>query len=226
MVDGFDAIRAAPRPALAGKAERALDSLSACGPLLGRRLAFWPQLAATVERLTSSIGGAPLLGNLRNVAAVMRHLPDASRGRTAPCCWARCPQRPSRASPICCRRRRAASPRRDVRGRVPTFFDLSAARGSGGRLEHIAGGHLSLALTLQPRAWAGTTGCRAGPPARPTEHRLPAPQPPPAGELGRGVRPGTRAAGPPGRRSAGPAGRQHVGRRRSCALALDLSGNE
>ncbi|HEV3030195.1 MAG TPA: hypothetical protein VG319_01060, partial [Polyangia bacterium] len=86
LVDSFENIRGAPRPpVLAGKAERALESLETCGPLswleVGAR--FWPQLAAAeLERLTASVSGASgaaLLGHLRNVAAVVRHLPEKNQ---------------------------------------------------------------------------------------------------------------------------------------------------
>jgi hypothetical protein len=156
LVESFDAIRAAPRPpVLTGKPERALDSLSSCGPLawltVGSR--FWPQLASTqVERLTSSVGGGPLLGNLRNVAAVMRHMPDAKQSwENSTVLLGSLPA--SAEQPVTDALAAQASGKPETQtfgGRVPTFFDLSAGTGfSEAGLEHIAGGHLSLALTPQ-----------------------------------------------------------------------------
>jgi hypothetical protein len=156
LVDSFDSIRSAPRPpVLGGKPERAVESLSQCGPLswvaVGAR--FWPQLmAAQLERMTSTLGGAPLLGKLRNVAAVMRHMPDAKQS------WENSTvllgSMPGEAEqPVTDLLSAQASGKPETQtfgGRVPTFFDLSAGTGfSEAGLERIAAGHLALALTPQ-----------------------------------------------------------------------------
>jgi hypothetical protein len=158
-IDGFETIRGATRPpVLAGKPERALESLAACGPLswleVGAR--FWPQLAATeLERLTASIGGASgatLLGSLRNVAAVIRYLPEKNQtweGGTV-----LLGSLPATAeAPVTDLLSAQASGKPETQtfgGRMPTFFDLSAGTGfSEAGLEHIAAGHLSLAMTPQ-----------------------------------------------------------------------------
>jgi hypothetical protein len=156
LVDGFRRHRGAPRPAvLAGKPERAAESLDGCGPLawlaVGAR--FWPQLAATeLERMTSSLGGAPLLGNLRNVAAVVRHLPDAKaswEGSTV-LLGSLAGEKESAVTDLLTAQASGKPENQTFGGRVPKFFDLSAGTGfSEAGLEHIAGGHLSLALTPQ-----------------------------------------------------------------------------
>jgi hypothetical protein len=156
MLDGFAAIHGAPRPAvLMGKPERATESLDTCGPLawltVGAR--FWPQVAAAqLERLTASISGGPILANLRNVAAVVRHLPDAKQ--TWESSTVLLGSLPASAEPSVTELLSSqASGRPETQtfgGRVPTFFDLSAGTGfSEAGLERIAGGHLSLALTPQ-----------------------------------------------------------------------------
>jgi hypothetical protein len=156
LVDGFEAIRGAPRPAvLAGKPEHALESLDACGPVgwLAVATRFWPQLAAAeVERLTASLGVAPLLSGLRNVAAVMRHLPDGKQ--TWESGTVLLGSLPTTAEgPVTDALASQASGKPETQafgGRLPTFFDLSASTGfSEAGLEHIAGGHLALALTPQ-----------------------------------------------------------------------------
>jgi hypothetical protein len=156
LVDSFAAIRGAPRPAaFAGKPDHALDALGACGPLawltVGAR--FWPQLAAAeVERLTASISAEPLLGNLRNVAAVVRQLPDAKETwESSTVLLGSLP--PTAERGVTDLLTGAASGRPETQtfdGRVPTFFDLSAGTGfSEAGLEHIAAGRLSLGLTPQ-----------------------------------------------------------------------------
>jgi hypothetical protein len=112
----------------------AAESLDGCGPLawlaVGAR--FWPQLAATeLERMTSSLGGAPLLGNLRNVAAVVRHLPDAKASwESSTVLLGSLAGEKESAVTDCSRRRRAEAENQTFGGRVPKFFDLSAARAS------------------------------------------------------------------------------------------------
>jgi hypothetical protein len=156
LVDSFDAVRAAPRPAgLTGKADHALESLDTCGPLgwlaVGAR--FWPQLAAVeVERLTATISGAPLLSNLRNVAAVMRRLPDAKETwENSTVLLGSLPASAEQSVTDQLATQASGKPETQTfGGRVPTFFDLSAGTGfSEAGLEHIAGGHLSLGLTPQ-----------------------------------------------------------------------------
>jgi hypothetical protein len=117
---------------------------------------FWPQLAAAqLERLTASLTtapGSPILPSLRNVAAVLRHLPDAKQTwETGTVLLASLPQ-PSEA-PVTEALASQTSGKPETQafgGRLPTFFDLSAGTGfSEAGLEHIAGGRLSLALTPQ-----------------------------------------------------------------------------
>ncbi|HEY2728994.1 MAG TPA: hypothetical protein VGK52_03580 [Polyangia bacterium] len=159
LVDSFENIRGAPRPpVLAGKAERALESLETCGPLswleVGAR--FWPQLAAAeLERLTASVSGASgaaLLGSLRNVAAVVRHLPEKNQtweGSTV--LLGSFPATAEAGVTDLLSAQASGKPETQTfGGRMPTFFDLSAGTGfSEAGLEHIAAGHLSLALTPQ-----------------------------------------------------------------------------
>jgi hypothetical protein len=159
MVDGFESIRGAPRPAvLGGKPERVLESLGACGPLswleVGAR--FWPQLAATqLERLTSSVSGANgpgLLGSLRNVGAVIRHLPDKNQTwESGTVLLGSLPATAETGVTDLLTSQASGKPETQTfGGRTPTFFDLSAGTGfSEAGLEHIAAGHLSLALTPQ-----------------------------------------------------------------------------
>jgi hypothetical protein len=156
LVDGFEAIRGAPRPAvLANRPERIAESLEGCGPLawLTAGARFWPQLAAAqIERLTSSVKGAPLLANLRNVAAVVRHIPDARQ--TWDGSIVLIGSLPGTAEPAVTQLLSSqASGRPETQSfgeRQPTFFDLSAGTGfSEAGLERIAAGHLSLALTPQ-----------------------------------------------------------------------------
>jgi len=156
LVDSFAAIRGAPRPAaLAGKPDRALDAIGACGPLawLTAGARFWPQLAATeIERLTSSITADPLLGNLRNVAAVVRQLPDAKETwESSTVLLGSLPATAEQSVTDLLTAQASGHPETQAfGGRTPTFFDLSAATGfSEAGLEHIAGGHLSLGLTPQ-----------------------------------------------------------------------------
>ncbi len=156
LVDGFETIRGAARPpVLAGKPERALESLGTCGPLswmaVGAR--FWPQLAASeLERLTATVNGTALLGSLRNVAAVVRHIPDAHQtweGSTV--LIGSLPDTAEIAVTGLLSTEASGKPETQAfGGRAPTFFDLSAGTGfSEAGLEHIAAGHLSLALTPQ-----------------------------------------------------------------------------
>jgi hypothetical protein len=165
MVDSFDAIRTAPRPAiLAGKPEQAAASLDACGPIswlaVGAR--FWPQLAAVqVERLMASLAGptgatgarpALILPSLRNVAAVLRHLPDAKQTwENGTVLLGSLPQTAEPAVTEALAGQTSGKPETQAfGGRLPTFFDLSAGTGfSEAGLEHIAGSRLSLALTPQ-----------------------------------------------------------------------------
>ncbi len=164
MVDSFDAIRTAPRPAvLAGKAEQAAASLEACGPIswltVGAR--FWPQLAALqFERLTASLTsasaqGAPstaILPSLRNVAAVLRHLPDAKETwENGTVLLGSLPPTAEAAVTEALAGQTSGKPEPQAfGGRLPTFFDLSAGTGfSEAGLEHIAGSRLALALTPQ-----------------------------------------------------------------------------
>jgi hypothetical protein len=159
LVDGFESIRGAPRPpVLAGKPEHALESLASCGPLswleVGAR--FWPQLAsAQLERLTASVsgpGGASLLGNLRNVTAVVRHLPEKNQTwETSTVLVASLPgTAEASVSDLLATQASGKPETQTFGGRTPTFFDLSAGTGfSEAGLEHIAAGHLSLALTPQ-----------------------------------------------------------------------------
>jgi hypothetical protein len=156
LVDSFEGIRGAPRPpVLAGKSERALESLETCGPLswleVGAR--FWPQLVATqLERMTATINGAAWLGNLRNVVAVVRHLPDKNQtweGSTV--LLGSLPGTAEASVTDLLSTQASGKPETQAfGGRMPTFFDLSAGTGfSEAGLEHIAAGHLSLALTPQ-----------------------------------------------------------------------------
>jgi len=175
MVDSFDAIRTAPRPAvLAGKPEQAAASLESCGPIswltVGAR--FWPQLAAAqVERLTASLAGAtnapvatnaaaapgatsgaPILPSLRNVAAILRHLPDAKQTwENGTVLLGSLPLTTESTVTEALASQTSGKPETQAfGGRLPTFFDLSAGTGfSEAGLEHMAGGHLSLALTPQ-----------------------------------------------------------------------------
>lgn len=160
LVDGFENIRAAPRPpVLAGKPERVIESLAACGPLswleVGAR--FWPQLAASeLERLTASVSGATgspaLLGNLRNVGAVIRHLPEKNQSwESGTVLLGSLPGTAETGVTDLLAARASGKPETQAfGGRSPTFFDLSAGTGfSEAGLEHIAAGHLSLALTPQ-----------------------------------------------------------------------------
>jgi hypothetical protein len=159
MVDGFESIRGAPRPpVLAGKPERVLDSLGACGPLSWLEVVarFWPQLAAAqLERLTSSVNGANgpgLLSNLRNVAAVIRHLPDKNQTwENGTVLLGSLPGTAEGGVTDLLSAQASGKPETQTfGGREPTFFDLSAGTGfSEAGLEHIAAGHLSLALTPQ-----------------------------------------------------------------------------
>jgi hypothetical protein len=159
LVDSFDAIRGAPRPgALAGKPEQLAASLASCGPVswltVGAR--FWPQLAAAqLERLTASLTtapGSPILPSLRNVAAVLRHLPDAKQTWEMGTVLLGSLPQPSE-TPVTEALASQTSGKPETQafgGRLPTFFDLSAGTGfSEAGLEHIAGGRLSLALTPQ-----------------------------------------------------------------------------
>jgi hypothetical protein len=159
MMDGFEAIRGAPRPpVLGGKPDHVLESLGTCGPLswleVGAR--FWPQLAAAeLERLTATVNGANgpgLLGSLRNVAAVVRQLPE--KNETWESSTVLLGSLPGTAeAPVTDLLSAQASGKPETQafgGRTPTFFDLSAGTGfSEAGLEHIAAGHLSLALTPQ-----------------------------------------------------------------------------
>jgi hypothetical protein len=160
LVDGFQNIRGAPRPpVLAGKPERVVESLAACGPLswleVGAR--FWPQLAASeLERLTASVGGASggpaLLGDLRNVGAVIRHLPEKNQGwESSTVLLGSLPGTAETGVTDLLAAQASGKPEMQAfGGRNPTFFDLSAGTGfSEAGLEHIAAGHLSLALTPQ-----------------------------------------------------------------------------
>jgi hypothetical protein len=156
LVDDFEAIRGAQRPAvLAGKPERAAESLAACGPLswmtVGTR--FWPQLAASeLERLTATVNGASWIGALRNVAAVVRHIPDAHQSWDASTVLlGSLPDTNETAVTDLLTKQASGKPETQTfGGRAPTFFDLSASTGfSEAGLEHIAAGHLSLALTPQ-----------------------------------------------------------------------------
>jgi hypothetical protein len=159
LVDGFETIRGAPRPpVLGGKPERVLDSLGACGPLswleVGAR--FWPQLAAAeLERLTASVTGANgpgLLGNLRNVGAVIRHLPDKNQSwENGTVLLGSLPGTAEAGVTDLLAAQASGKPETQTfGGRAPTFFDLSAGTGfSEAGLEHIAAGHLALALTPQ-----------------------------------------------------------------------------
>jgi hypothetical protein len=156
LVDSFESIRGAPRPpVLAGKPERAIDSLEACGPLswleVGAR--FWPQLVATqLERLTATINGAALLGNLRNVLAVVRHLPDKNQTwESSTVLLGSLPGTAEASVTDLLSTQASGKPETQAfGGRTPMFFDLSAGTGfSEAGLEHIAAGHLSLALTPQ-----------------------------------------------------------------------------
>jgi hypothetical protein len=160
LVDSFDAIRGAPRPpVLGGKPERVMDSLAACGPLSWVQVVarFWPQLAASqLERVTASVSGASgsaaLLGNLRNVGAVIRHLPEKNQtweGSTV--LLGSLPGTAEGGVTDLLSTQASGKPETQTfGGRTPTFFDLSAGTGfSEAGLEHIAAGHLSLALTPQ-----------------------------------------------------------------------------
>jgi hypothetical protein len=159
LVDGFETIRGAPRPpVLGGKPERVLESLGACGPLswleVGAR--FWPQVAATeLERLTASVNGANgpgLLGSLRNVGAVIRHLPDKNQSwENGTVLLGSLPATAEAGVTDLLAAQASGKPETQTfGGRAPTFFDLSAGTGfSEAGLEHIAAGHLSLALTPQ-----------------------------------------------------------------------------
>ncbi|HVU51655.1 MAG TPA: hypothetical protein VHL80_13260 [Polyangia bacterium] len=160
MVDGFESIRGAPRPpVLTGKPERVLESLAACGPLswleVGAR--FWPQLAASeLERLTASVSGtsgsAALLANLRNVGAVIRRLPEKNQGwESGTVLLGSIPGTAEAGVTDLLAAQASGKPETQAfGGRSPTFFDLSAGTGfSEAGLEHIAAGHLSLALTPQ-----------------------------------------------------------------------------
>jgi hypothetical protein len=159
LVDSFESIRGAPRPpVLAGKPERAMESLETCGPLswleVGAR--FWPQLVATqLERLTASISGtkgAALLGSLRNVVAVVRHLPDKNQTlESSTVLLGSLPATAEAAVTDLLAAQASGKPETQTfGGRMPTFFDLSAGTGfSEAGLEQIAAGHLSLALTPQ-----------------------------------------------------------------------------
>jgi hypothetical protein len=193
MVDSFDAIRTAPRPAvLAGKAEQAAASLEACGPIswltVGAR--FWPQLAALqLERLTASLTpGAPnasasILPSLRNVAAVLRHLPDAKET------WENgtvlLGSLPPTAEPA------VTEALASLRGSPP---DVLRSLGGHG----VLGGGARAHRRQPPRARADAAGHGARvvlpPPAAAREvraaieHRLPPPQPrPPPRHVGRGI---------------------------------------
>jgi hypothetical protein len=158
LLDSFEAIRGAPRPpVLGGGAGRAFGALDACGPIawMAAIARFWPQLAALeIERLTAPVasddGGVP--GAFRNVAAVVRQLPDAGEG------WASRTvvfgSLPSSAEPTVTEalaKKASGRPEAEaVNGRLPKLFDLSAATGfSEAGLERIAGGHLGVALTPQ-----------------------------------------------------------------------------
>jgi hypothetical protein len=159
LVDGFETIRGAPRPpVLGGKPERVFDSLGACGPLswleVGAR--FWPQLAAAeLERLTASVNGANgpgLLGHLRNVGAVIRHMPDKNQSwENGTVLLGSLPGTAEAGVTDLLTAQASGKPEpQTFGGRAPTFFDLSAGTGfSEAGLEHIAAGHLSLALTPQ-----------------------------------------------------------------------------
>jgi hypothetical protein len=156
LVDDFEAIRGAQRPAvLAGKPERAAESLAACGPLSWMSVAtrFWPQLAASeLERLTTTVNGASWIGALRNVAAVVRHIPDAHQSwDSSTVLLGSLPDTNETAVTDLLSKQASGKPETQTfGGRAPTFFDLSAATGfSEAGLEHIAAGHLSLALTPQ-----------------------------------------------------------------------------
>jgi hypothetical protein len=161
LLNGFEAIRGAPRPhMLAGGAERAFGALDGCGPVawVAAIARFWPQLAAmAIEKLTAPVanpsGGLP--DALRNVAAVVRALPDGNHGNQG---WAANTvffgsMPGSAASAISESLAQKASGRPDaqnINGREPTFFDLSAATGfSEAGVERIAGGHVGVALTPQ-----------------------------------------------------------------------------
>jgi hypothetical protein len=159
LVDGFEGIRSAPRPAImSGKAERIVESLTTCGPVawleVGAR--FWPQLvSAEVERMTASVSGAAgpaWLGNLRNVAAVFRHLPEKNQSwESSTVLLGSLPATAEAGVTELLSAQASGKPETQTfGGRTPTFFDLSAGTGfSEAGLEHIAGNHLSLALTPQ-----------------------------------------------------------------------------
>jgi hypothetical protein len=159
LVDGFEGIRSAPRPAImSGKADRIVESLATCGPVawleVGAR--FWPQLvSAQVERMTASVSGAAgpaWLGNLRNVAAVFRHLPEKNQSwESSTVLLGSLPATAEENVTNVLSAQASGKPETQTfGGRTPTFFDLSAGTGfSEAGLEHIAGNHLSLALTPQ-----------------------------------------------------------------------------
>jgi hypothetical protein len=157
LTDSFEGIRGMARPpVMAGKAERLFESLDTCGPpawmAVGAR--FWPQLAAMqVERLTSTVNGsAPLLSKLRNVAAVLRHLPDAKEtwGGSTVLLGSLPGETEAAVTDVLSAQASGKPETQTFGGRVPTFFDLSAGTGfSEAGLEHVAGGRLALALTPQ-----------------------------------------------------------------------------
>jgi hypothetical protein len=158
LLDGFDAVRAAPRPAvLAAGADRALEALDTCGPLawVGAVARFWPQLAAlAVEKLTAPVAaqGSGMPGALRNVAAVVRQLPDAHQGLESSTVLVG--SLPASTEPnlteMLAQKASGRPERQSFGARLPTFFDLSAGTGlSEAGVERIAGDHVGLALTPQ-----------------------------------------------------------------------------
>jgi hypothetical protein len=164
LLDAFGAVRGAPRPpVLAEGFDRAARALDACGPLgwVAAGARFWPQLAAVgVERLISSLEAkgkgngtttapAPLLGHLRNVAAVLRRLPGGGRGwDESTVLLGSLPAGEEPAVTDALARRASGHEVQAYGARTPTVFDLSAATGfSEAGLERIAGAHLALALT-------------------------------------------------------------------------------
>jgi hypothetical protein len=137
LLEAFDAIRAAPRPpVLAGHMERATDSLDRCGTLA------WVVAAKN----------ALMTGALRNVAAVVRQLPDSRQGwDSSTVLLGSFPASAETTVTGLLSQRASGRPEKQSFGaRLPTFFDLSAATGfSEAGLERIAGGRLALALTPQ-----------------------------------------------------------------------------
>lgn len=158
LLDGFDAIRTAPRPPiLAGSAELAFRALDGCGPAAwAAALArYWPQLAALlVDRVLAPVAaaGSVLPGGLRNVAAVVRQLPDGKQDWTSSTVlFASVPASAEPAVAEMLGRRAGVRPEtQSLNGRTPTVYDLSASTAlSEAGVERIAGGHVGIALTPQ-----------------------------------------------------------------------------